>query len=158
MATHFKGFTLESANMRVKFDPKRLNQNVDRAQFALDSRIMNDMVPYMPMTTGTLIRVTRAKSAATAGTGIVCAAAGPYGRYLYYGKVMVDEDTGKGPMKISNGPKGYVLRFKKGAKLVETERPLTYSNPRACPKWFEVAKEKNLNKWIKLVDDKLGGK
>ena len=145
MATHFKGFTLESANMRVKFDPKRLNQNVDRAQFALDSRIMNDMVPYMPMTTGTLIQVTRAKSAATAGTGIVCAAAGPYGRFQYYGKVMVDP--------LTNSPWA-----RKGAKKIVTDRPLEYSNPRAQAKWFEVAKEKNLNKWIKLVDDKLGGK
>ena len=145
MATHFKGFTLESANMRVKFDPKRLNQNVDRAQFALDSRIMNDMVPYMPMTTGTLIQVTRAKSAATAGTGIVCAAAGPYGRFQYYGKVMVDP--------LTNSPWA-----RKGAKKIVTDKPLEYSNPRAQAKWFEVAKEKNLNKWIKLVDDKLGGK
>ena len=144
MATHFKGFTLESANMRVKFDPKRLNQNVDRAQFALDSRIMNDMIPYMPMTTGTLIQVTCAKSAATAGTGIVCAAAGPYGRFPYYGKVMVDP--------LTNSPWA-----RKGAKKIVTDRPLTYSNPKAEPKWFEVAKEKNLDKWGKLVSDKLGG-
>lgn len=157
MATHFKGFTLESANMRVNFDPKRLNQNVDRAQEALDNAIMNSMIPYMPQNTGTFIKVTRAKSMSLAGTGIVCAAAPPYGRYLYYGKVMVDKNTGKGPMKISTGPNGYVLRFRKGAKLVETERPLTYSNPRAKPKWFEVAKEKNLDKWVKLVSDKLGG-
>lgn len=144
MATHFKGFTLESTNMRVKFDPKRLNQNVDRAQFALDSRIMNDMIPYMPMTTGTLIQVTRAKSAATAGTGMVCAAAGPYGRFQYYGKVMVDP--------VTNSPWA-----RKGAKKIVTDRPLTYSNPKAEPKWFEVAKEKNLDKWMKLVGDKLGG-
>lgn len=144
MATHFKGFTLESANMRVNFDPKRLNQNVDRAQFALDSRIMNDMIPYMPMTTGALIAVTRAKSAATAGTGIICAAAGPYGRFQYYGKVMVDP--------VTNSPWA-----RKGAKKIVTDRPLTYSNPKAEPKWFEVAKEKNLDKWEKLVSDKLGG-
>lgn len=144
MATHFKGFTLERANMRVHFDPKRLNQNVDRAQFALDSRIMNDMVPYMPKTTGTLVAVTRAKSAATAGTGIICAAAGPYGRFQYYGKVMVDP--------VTNSPWA-----RKGAKKIVTDRPLTYSNPKAEPKWFEVAKEKNLDKWGKLVSDKLGG-
>ena len=142
---HLKGFSLVSANMRVNVNPKRLNENLYRAQFALDTQIMNDMIPYMPMNTGTLIQVTRAKSAATAGTGMVCAAAAPYGRFQYYGKVMVDPQT--------NSPWS-----RKGAKKIVTDRPLDYSNPKAQPEWFQVAKDKNLNKWVQKVKNKVGGR
>lgn len=142
---HLKGFSLVSANMRVNVNLNRLNENLYRAQFALDTQIMNDMIPYMPMNTGTLIQVTRAKSAATAGTGMVCAAAAPYGRFQYYGKVMVDPQT--------NSPWA-----RKGAKKIVTDRPLDYSNPKAQPEWFQVAKDKNLNKWVQKVKNKVGGR
>lgn len=142
---HLKGFSLVSANMRVNVNLNRLNENLYRAQFALDTQIMNDMVPYMPMNTGTLIQVTRAKSAATAGTGMVCAAAAPYGRFQYYGKVMVDPQT--------NSPWA-----RKGAKKIVTDRRLDYSNPKAQPEWFQVAKDKNLNRWVQKVKNKVGGR
>ena len=63
------------------------------------------MVPYMPHETGTFINVTRAKSASLAGTGMVCAGTGPMGRFLYYGKGMVDELTGS-PWARKRGKKG----------------------------------------------------
>ncbi len=140
---HLKGFTLVNADMQIRVDMKRLNKNLFRAQYALDTQIMNDMVPYMPMNTGTLIAVTRAKSAATAGTGMVCAAGTPYGRFQYYGKVQVDPET--------NSPWA-----RKDAKKITTDRPLTYSNPNARPEWFQVAKEKNIKKWVQKVKDKIG--
>lgn len=142
---HLKGFALVNANMRVNVNLGRLNKNLDRAQFALDTQIMNDMTPYMPKNTGTLIAVTRAKSAAAAGSGLVCAAGTPYGRFQYYGKVQIDPQT--------NSPWA-----RKGAKKITTDRPLNYSNPNARPEWFQVAKEKNMDKWLKLVRDKIGGR
>ena len=58
----------------------------------------------------------------------------PYGKYLFYGKVMVNAMTGKGPANIPGvGP-----RYKKGTILKVTERPLEYSktkNPQAGPRW-----------------------
>lgn len=59
---------------------------------------------------------------------------GPYARYLYFGKVMINADTGKGPRKIP----GIGLRWPKGAKLKETARPLQYDktkHPQAGPYW-----------------------
>lgn len=140
---HLEGFTLVNADMQIRVDMKRLNRNLFRAQYALDTQIMNDMVPYMPMNTGTLIQVTRAKSASTAGKGMVCAAGTPYGRFQYYGKVQVDPET--------NSPWA-----RKGAKKITTDRRLTYSNPNAQPEWFQVAKEKNIKKWVQKVKDKIG--
>ena len=76
----------------------------------------------------------------------------------YGGKVMVDSVTGKGPRKIPTGPGEYILRFRKGAKLVATDRPLKYSNPQAVPQWFEHAKRQNKQFWIDGVKEKIGGK
>ncbi len=60
---------------------------------------------HMPMQTGQFINVTKAMSAAVAGTGKVVAAAPPMGRFLYEGRTMVDEKTGspwarKGARKV----------------------------------------------------------
>ena len=144
MATpKIKGFSYADGNVKASLHFKHFNKNLARAQFALDTQIMNDMTRYMPKNTGTLIALTRARSVSTAGTGLVCAAAGPYGRFQYYGKVMIDPVTGS-PVA------------RKGAKKVVTDRPLTYSNPEARPKWFEAAKDKNLNKWVRLVKKEVG--
>ena len=70
---------------------------------------------------------------------------------------MVDSVTGKGPRKIPTGPGEYILRFRKGAKLVATDRPLKYSNPQAVSQWFERAKQQNKQLWIDGVKEKIGG-
>lgn len=146
-----------SNGVEVNINTSVFGERVEKAQFWLDSQVMTDMVPLMPMQKGTFIQLTRARSASMAGTGQVCAAAGVYGRYLYEGKVMVDSVTGKGPKKIPTGPGEYVLRFRKGAKLVPTERPLTYSNPQAVPHWFDVAKANHEKEWVDGVRNILGG-
>lgn len=144
---HLKGFSVVSANMHVNVHLKGTNEKLRKAQWALDTQIMTDMIPLMPYNTGTLINVTHAKSAAMAGTGWVCAAAGPYGRYQYYGKLMVDPET-KSPWAR-----------KDAIKIIDPEgRSLTYSNPKAVPEWFQAAKEKNMDKWLKKVKDKIGGR
>ena len=151
---HLKGFSIVHADMKVHVSMDRINRNLDRAQFWLDNQIMEDMSPLMPMNEGNFINATKAKSRSLAGSGVVVAGIGPMGRYLYEGKVMVDEETGKGPRNIP----GVGLRFRKGAKLVETNRPLTYSNPSARPEWFEVAKKKHVKEWVDGVKEKVGGK
>ena len=58
----------------------------------------------------------------------------PYARYLYYGKVMVNSKTGKGPANIP----GVGLRYRKGTILKATNRDLTFTktkNPMAGPFW-----------------------
>lgn len=143
--THFGSYSSINAGVTVKLDLSKYEKRLKRAQFALDSRIMADMVPYMPIVTGNFIQNTRARSAALAGTGVVCAAAPPFGRFLYGGKVMVDEETGS-PWA------------RKGEKKIVTDRPLTYGNPKATPEWFETAKKENLNEWVNDVEDELIGR
>lgn len=149
--------SVKTDTLDVKINTSVYGPLLDKAQFWLDSQIMTDMVPLMPIEKGTFIQLTRAKSASWAGTGRVCAAAGVYGQYLYYGNVMVDSLTGKGPRKVPTGPGEYVLRFRKGAKLVPTTRPLKYSNPQAVSHWFAVAKNRHGKEWLDGVNKIVGG-
>ena len=135
---HFPGFSLVQGDIKVDVSLNRFEKQFQEAQYYLDSQIMNDMVPYMPHRDGNFVNVTRLQSAALAGSGKVVAAAPPMGRFLYEGKVMVDPVTGS-PWA------------RKGAKKVVTERPLTYSNPKATPHWFDTAKDAHGKAWVKGV-------
>lgn len=154
---HFKGFSVQNGDMKIKVNLDRFSEQFAKAQYQLDTEVMKDMIPYMPQQTGALINLTQAESAAIAGTGRVCAAAPPYGRYLYMGKVMVDAQTGRGASRIQIAPNEYIFRHRKGATLVATGRDLTYSNPRATSRWFETAKRNHGDTWIKNVKATAGG-
>lgn len=129
-------------SVALGIDFSKTENRVNKAQYLLDSQIMDDMIPFMPMRDGLFIAQTRARSQAVAGTGQVVAAAPPFGRFLYEGKVMVDPLTGS-PWA------------RKGAKKVVTDRPLKYSkgsHPQAQAHWFNPTKRKNLKSWVNLVD------
>lgn len=131
----------------MTLDLSRFEKQFQKAQFELDSAVMKDMQPFMPQQTGTFINVTKAMSAALAGSGKVVAAAPPMGRFLYEGKVMVDEQTGS-PWA------------RKGAKKVVTERDLDYykgKHPNVTDHWFDAAKEKYGDEWVALTKKIAGG-
>lgn len=134
----------KDSDIELDVDLSRFEKQYGKAQYALDSMIMTSMQPYMPHRTGTFINVTKAMSAAIAGSGNVIAAAPPMGRFLYEGKVMVDEKTGS-PWA------------RPGAKKVVTDRDLKYSNPKATPHWFDTAKENHGKSWVKAVKNIAGG-
>ncbi len=128
----------------MKIDLSRFEKQYRDAQFALDSTVMKDMVPYMPHDTGAFINVTKSMSASIAGTGKVVAAAPPYGRFLYEGKVMVGVDS-RSPWA------------RPAEKKEVIDKELKYSNPKATPHWFDTAKEKHGLSWLRLVKRKAGG-
>mgnify|MGYP002514722942 CR=1 FL=1 len=134
----------KDSDIELDVDLSRFEKQYGKAQYALDSMIMTSMQPYMPHRTGTFINVTKAMSAAIAGSGTVIAAAPPMGRFLYEGKVMVDEKTGS-PWA------------RPGAKKVVTDRDLKYSNPKATPHWFDTAKENHGDSWVRAVKKIAGG-
>ena len=154
----FNGVYMKSPNgtiVRIPCDD--LNRKLKLAQYWLDSQIMTDMLPLMPMDTGVFIHNTVSRSQALAGTGLVCAGAPLYGRYLYEGKVMVDSETGKGARRMVLKTGEVIYRHRKGAKLVPTERPLTYQRASAVPHWFEEAKRQHFDDWVAGVQKILGG-
>ncbi len=141
---HFKDISIVEGNMRCDISLDRFSKQFREAQFWLDSQVMTDMAPYMARLTGTLINVTRTISISLAGTGRVCAAGPPYGRFQYMGKVMVDPKT--------NSPWA-----RPGAKKVTTDRPLKYSSPTAVPRWFDEAKTHHGKEWVAGVKQRAGG-
>lgn len=140
----FKGFVIENENVDIRLDMKRIEDNYNAAQYALDSAVMTSMEPFMPMGTGQFINVTKAMSAARAGLGEVIAAAPPQGHFLYEGKVMI-------------GEKSQSPWARKGEKKVVTDKNLRYSRTGAHSKWFDAAKKKDCDSWVNTVRNIAGG-
>lgn len=133
--------------VNMMIDLARFEKQFTRAQYLLDSQIMTDMIPYMPVQTGTFIDVTRAMSAAIAGSGKVVAAAPPMGRFLYEGKVMVGVTSGS-PWAM------------KGEKKRVTDRDLDFaksSKPDVQAHWFDAAKSAHGKEWVKQAKKTAGG-
>lgn len=133
-----------NSTIELDVDLSRFEKQYGKAQYTLDSMVMTSMEPYMPHRTGVFRNITKAMSAAIAGSGTVIAAAPPFGRFLYEGKVMVDPET--------NSPWA-----RPGAKKVVTDRDLKYSNPKATPHWFDTAKKNHGMSWVKVAKRYAGG-
>lgn len=106
-----------------------------RAGHVLAEQMEQDTKPFVPMLTGSLTQRTR-----VVGNGIIYP--GPYARFLYYGKAMVDPNTGS-----TYAPKG-------GTKAV-TERNLVFNHtahPQAQAHWCEASKAQNLDKWLRVAE------
>lgn len=101
-----------------------------RAEHVLAEQMEKDTQPFVPTLTGSL----------TVGNDIIYP--GPYARFLYYGKVMVDPNTGS-----TYAPKG-------GTKVV-TDRNLVFNHtahPQAQAHWCEASKAQNLDKWLRVAE------
>lgn len=106
-----------------------------RAEHVLAVQVEKDTQPFVPALTGSLSTRTR-----VVDNDVIYP--GPYARYLYYGKLMVDPETGS-PWA------------KKGATKVLTDRSLVFNqtvHPQAQSHWFEASKAQNLDKWIRVAD------
>lgn len=141
------------ADIQFHLDLSRFEGQFQKAQYELDSMIMTSMVPIMPMQSGSFINVTRGMSAALAGSGKVVAAAAPMGRFLYEGKTMVDPVTGS-PYARPGAKKVLVSQF---AGKTSARENLTYGRPGATSHWFEKAKKRHGDDWIRKVKRVAGG-
>lgn len=130
--------------VKSDLDAGMLQRPAERAELILATQVMKDTEPFVPALTGSLSERTHLE-----GSDIVYP--GPYARYLYYGKAMVDAETGKGPAYIP----GVGFRFRRGATLVATDRDLKFNkgmHPLATSHWFEASKAVNLEKWERVAE------
>lgn len=112
-----------------------LAQACGKAEHVLAVKVEKDTVPFVPALTGSLAERTR-----VVGNAIIYP--GPYARFLYNGKVMVDPNTGS-----TYAPKG-------GTKVL-TDRNLVFTktmHPQAQSHWFEASKAQNLDKWLRVAE------
>ena len=127
---------------------KKLAAASTKAEHTVAVQAAKDTSPYVPMLTGSL----NARTQVDGGNIIY---PGPYARYLYYGKVMVDSVTGKGPMHFIDKMGNEQIKFRKGATLKPTDRDLKYTksaHPQAQDHWFEASKAENLDKWLRVAE------
>lgn len=113
----------------------KLAESCTRAESIVGQQVIKDTEPFVPALTESLTIRTRLD-----GNKIIYP--GPYARFLYYGKVMVDPQTGS-----TFAPKG-------GTKVL-TNRDLVFSkamHPQAQSHWFEASKAQNLDKWIRIAE------
>ena len=113
----------------------KLAESCTRAESIVGQQVIKDTAPFVPALTGSLTIRTRLD-----GNKIIYP--GPYARFLYYGKVMVDPQTGS-----TFAPNG-------GTKVL-TNRSLVFSkamHPQAQSHWFEASKAQNLDKWIRVAE------
>lgn len=141
------------SDVELNIDLGRFQGQYSKAQYRLDSMVMTSMIPLMPMQSGTFINVTKAMSAAIAGSGSVVAAAPPMGRFLYEGKGMVDIETGS-PYARAGAKKVLVSQF---GGVTGAKEDLTYGRPGAESHWFEGAKKRDKAAWISAVKRIAGG-
>ena len=140
----YKDRTIEGV---MRIDLQRFDGQYSRAQYGLDSMVMQSMIPYMPKQTGTFINVTQGMSQAIAGSGKVVAAAPPMGRFLYEGKVMVGK----------NSRSAFAQKGERKEVIEENLQFSQHANPKATDHWFEEAKKNHGNAWIKKTKKLAGG-
>ena len=131
-----------------EFDPGMLKGPVREAETWLANEVLKDTERYVPALTKSLtIR------AYVEGSTVVYP--GPYARYLYYGKVMIDPVIQAAGFQRKDG----TWRSRKGAVKQATNRDLDIKkdvHDQAQAFWFEASKAQNLPKWVKGVAELVG--
>lgn len=116
---------------------KDYKKSFNKARKMVKSEIVKDSVKFTPFKEGTLARSVIPSSTRDDQYLIWNT---PYAKYLYFGELMVDSKTGS-------------PRARFGTKKVKTGRKLKFdktANRNAGPKWFEEAKKRNIDKWLKI--------
>ena len=114
---------------------EKLAEASSQAEHLMAIQIEKDTSPYVPALTGSLDQRTRVDEGQVIYPG-------PYARYLYFGKLMVDPET-----RSSYAPMG--------STKVVTDKDLVFNksmHSQAQSHWFEASKAQNLEKWVKAAD------
>lgn len=125
-------FTLDAKRFQreLKQVDRRMRFAGEGAEHAMAVQMAKDTEPYVPARTKSLANRTIVHNDTIIYPG-------PYARFLYYGKLMIDPKTGS-PFA------------RKGATKDVTEKDLNIStkvHSKAQSYWFEASKAQNLDKW-----------
>lgn len=115
---------------------KELEAQWLNAEHELAEQVKEDTVPFVPAKTESLSIRTRVEKS-------LIIYPGPYARFLYFGKLMVDPETGS-------------AWARRGVKKVLTDKNLVFSqavHPQAQSHWFEASKAQNIDKWEKKAKE-----
>lgn len=139
---------MQIGNVGIKFDTKRIDRNLKEAQKILNMAVKIDSEPLVPHLNGGLRGSVNFPEGIYGG---VLEYNTPYAHYLYEGIVY-------GPNIPRYDDEGHIVGWysPKDKKKHPTGKKLTYHEPGTTDHWFAKSKEKNLQKWIRLVKDEAG--
>ena len=141
---HFPRFSYVASGIRVDIQFDRFSRQFMEAQWRLGNQVLHDCKAFMPLG-GDSGGGSLQQRSSVLREGREVEFPGPYARFQYGGKVMVDPVT-KSPWA------------RKGVNNKElTNRPLTYSQPTATSHWFDAAKAAHGEYWISEVKRIAGG-
>lgn len=123
--------------------PKKFKKAAKQAEKVLAVQILKDTIPFVPAKTGVFSNL-----AYTHDNYIVYQ--GEQARYLYEGKVMVDEQN-----RHAVYIKDVGWRHRKGAILHATDKNLVFTtdmHPQAQSHWMEASEAKNGDKWAEVAE------
>lgn len=116
------------------------------AQTFHTNNVLNRITKYMPYRSGATIKLTMVQTDISKPEIVTDV---PYGKFLYYGKLMVDPVTGAAGFLDKDG----MWKSRKGVPKVVSERPIVYDktkNPMAGSFWDRALVA---NEGAALVDD-----
>lgn len=116
---------------------RRFEQKMSMAQYYLDEQIKQDTNEYVPMRSGLLSNTVNIRQS---GSGQIVYAT-PYAQFLYYGKVMVDTETGSAYSPL-------------GGKKKTIDKELDYDKSKhglAGPHWYDRAYKTHKERWIEAA-------
>lgn len=131
-----------SASIKVNINSAKIIKEFDtsfrKARKRVKSEIVKDSSPLLPMRDGTL-KKSSAISQASDDQYLIWNT--PYARFLYGGLVMV-------------APNGSTwAKFNQRKTIKQPHQKLKFykgANAKAGDKWFDKAKQKNIEKWLKI--------
>lgn len=107
-----------------------------KAEHKVAEQVLSDTDPFVPASGNAAGLTNRAR---VVGNSVIYP--GSYARYLYYGKLMVDAETGSAWVR-------------KNEHKVPTDKNLVFRkdvHPQAQSHWFEASKAQNLDKWVRTA-------
>lgn len=122
---------------------KNLKSATEKAELTVAQQVMKDTIPFVPALTGTFSNQTRVDRNTIVYEGVQA-------RYLYEGKVMVDE---QGRHAVYYKDVGW--RHRKGAKLHAIDKDLVFTtdmHPNATSHWMDASYQKNSDKWARVAE------
>ena len=136
---HLEDYSVQSIDFRANLNLGVFNRRLELAQRMLGENFLHSALSRIPRRTGSM-----AQRSYTEDGGRRVVFPGPYARFQWGGKVMVDPETGS-PFA------------RKGVKKVLTDRPLTYGDPNATDHWTDEAWAQDGEAILKSVRNILEG-
>lgn len=135
-------------NVDIKIDTSRIDNNFREAQKLLNLQIVADSDKYVPFSQGALRGSVRYPEGVYGGEIMYDT---PYAHYQYMGVVY-------GPNYPIKDAEGNITGWRSPAKKYPTQRKLKYHTHGTGSQWFEEAKRRHKQDWIKLVKKTAGKK